>query len=135
MFGTDRPYRSARDDLPEEACVELVRHTGRQVEEQAPAEWRWLGHRVMDVDGSTITMPDMPANQAEYPQLSSQQRGCGFPIARIVVVFSLAVGTVIDAAMASAKASRRAKTVCSARCTRACRKETWCCRPLFQRLV
>ena len=74
-------YCSARDDLPEEACVELMRHTGRQVEEQAPAEWRWLGHRVMDVDGSTITMPDMPANQAEYPQLSSQQRGCGFPIA------------------------------------------------------
>ena len=92
-------YCSARDDLPEEACVELMRHTGRQVEEQAPAEWRWLGHRVMDVDGSTITMPDMPANQAEYPQLSSQQRGCGFPIARIVVVFSLAVGTVIDAAI------------------------------------
>jgi hypothetical protein len=92
-------YCTARDDLPEEACVELMRHTGRHVAEQAPAEWRWLGHRVLDVDGSTITMPDMPANQAEYPQLSSQQRGCGFPIARIVVVFSLAVGTVIDAAI------------------------------------
>jgi hypothetical protein len=28
-----------------------------------------------------------------------QRRGCGFPIARIVVVFSLAVGTVLEAAV------------------------------------
>ena len=38
-------------------------------------------------------------NQAEYPQVPGQRRGCGFPIARIVVVFSLAVGTVLDAAI------------------------------------
>jgi len=69
------------------------------VDEEAPAEWRWLAHRVLDVDGSTLTMPDTPANQAEYPQMSSQRPGCGFPIARIVVVFSLAVGTVLDAAL------------------------------------
>jgi DDE family transposase len=92
-------YCTARDDVPEEACRQLTRDTGRQVDEEAPAEWRWLGHRVLDVDGSTLTMPDTPDNQAEYPQQSSQKRGCGFPIARIVVVFSLAVGTVLDAAI------------------------------------
>lgn len=92
-------YCTARDEVPEEACVQLMRETGRQVDEEAPAEWRWLTHRVLDVDGSTFTMPDTPANQAEYPQLSSQRRGCGFPIARIVVVFSLAVGTVLEAAL------------------------------------
>ena len=54
---------------------------------------------MLDVDGSTITMPDTPENQAEYPQVPGQRRGCGFPIARIVVVFSLAVGTVLDAAI------------------------------------
>jgi putative transposase len=77
----------------------LARDTGRQVEEEAPRSWLWLGHRVLDVDGSTFTMADTKANQAEYPQLSNQKRGCGFPIARIVVVFSLAVGTVLDAAL------------------------------------
>ena len=76
-----------------------MRQTGREADEEAPREWRWLGHRVLDVDGSTLTMPDTPANQAEYPQVPGQQRGCGFPIARIVVVFSLAVGTVLDAAI------------------------------------
>lgn len=92
-------YCTARDDVPEEACVRLMRESGRKVDEEAPPEWRWHGHRVLDVDGSTFTMPDTPANQVEYPQMASQRRGCGFPIARIVVVFSLAVGTVLEAAL------------------------------------
>jgi hypothetical protein len=79
--------------------LQLVRDTGRWVDEEAPGEWRWLGRRVLDVDGSTVTMPDTEDNQAEYPQPSSQRRGCGFPIARILVVFSLATGTVLDAAL------------------------------------
>ena len=33
------------------------------------------GDPTRTVDGSTITMPDTPENQAEYPQLSSQRRG------------------------------------------------------------
>lgn len=92
-------YCTAREEIPEETCVQLMRETGRKVDEEAPPEWRWLGHRVLDVDGSTLTMPDTPANQAEYPQMASQKRGCGFPIARFVVVFSLAVGTVLEAAL------------------------------------
>lgn len=93
-------YCSARDRLPEATCRQLARDSGRQVEQDAPASWRWLGHRVVDVDGSTLTMADTPANQADYPQLASQKPGCGFPIARLVVVFSLAVGTVLDAVLA-----------------------------------
>jgi hypothetical protein len=44
-------------------------------------------------------MPDTPANQKEYPQPSTQKRGLGFPLVRIVVVFSLACGSVLDAAL------------------------------------
>ncbi|MGH9446538.1 MAG: hypothetical protein ACRD3O_12535, partial [Terriglobia bacterium] len=51
-------YCTARDALPEDACRELMRSTGRQTDDEAPAEWRWLGHRVLDVDGSTLTMPE-----------------------------------------------------------------------------
>jgi putative transposase len=92
-------YCAARDTLRESICRRLVRETGADLEREAPSEWLWHGRRVRVVDGSTITMPDTAANQAEYPQLASQAPGCGFPIARIVVVFSLAVGTVLDAAM------------------------------------
>src|SRR6478752_10619302 len=71
-------YCTAREKIPEAACRQLMLQTGRAVDEQAPSEWRWLSRRVLDVDGSTITMPDTPENQAEYPQMSSQRRGCGF---------------------------------------------------------
>ena len=60
------------------------------------ARWFWQG---CVVDGSTITMPDTPANQAAYPQMKAQKPGCGFPIARILVIFSLSVGTVLEAAI------------------------------------
>jgi putative transposase len=96
-------YCTARGDLPEEAIRELVRDTGKQVEEESPESWLWHGRKVRVVDGSTITMPDTPENQAAYPQPKSQQPGCGFPIARIVVIFSLAVGTVLEAAIGKYK--------------------------------
>ena len=92
-------YCAARDALPEDACRQLVGETGRETEDDAPRSWRWHGHRVLNVDGSTFTMADTPENQAEYPQVPGQKPGCGFPIARILVVFSLAVGTVLAAAL------------------------------------
>jgi putative transposase len=92
-------YCTARDSLPEAACRELVRQTGVAAERDAPTEWLWKGRRVCVVDGSTITMPDTAANQAEYPQPRTQAPGCGLPIARIVAVFSLSVGTVLEAAI------------------------------------
>jgi hypothetical protein len=92
-------YCTAREQLPEGGCHQLVSRTGKAVEDKAPPEWLWKGRRVRVVDGSTITMPDTAENQAEYPQSKSQLPGCGFPIARIVVVLSLAVGTVLEAAI------------------------------------
>lgn len=92
-------YCTARDHLPEAVCRQLLRQTGAALDQKAPAEWLWQGRRVKVTDGATITMPDTKKNQAEYPQPSSQKPGCGFPMARIVVVFSLVVGTVLDAAI------------------------------------
>lgn len=92
-------YCTAREELPEEACRQLVRETGQSVAAAAPQAWLWLGRNVVTGDGSTLTMADTPENQAEYPQMASQRPGCGFPIARIVVVFALSVGTVLEAAI------------------------------------
>ena len=92
-------YCTAREALPEAACQELVRRTGRELEAEAPESWLWHGRRVLVVDGSTVTMPDTLENQAEYPQAKTQSLGCGLPIARVLVVFSLAAGVVIEAAI------------------------------------
>lgn len=96
-------YCTARNDLPEEVVHELMRDTGKQVEDESPRTWLWHGRKVRVVDGSTITMPDTPANQAAYPQMKAQKPGCGFPIARILVIFSLSVGTVLEAAIGKYK--------------------------------
>jgi hypothetical protein len=93
------PYCKARKRLPESLLRRLVRETGQDLHRRSPEDWRWQGRRVKVADGTTVSMPDTPANQAEYPQPGSQQPGVGFPIARLVVVFCLACGTVLDAAL------------------------------------
>jgi hypothetical protein len=92
-------YCTARGDLPEEVLHALVRETGKQTEDESPEAWLWHGRKVRVVDGSTVTMPDTPENQAAYPQQKTQKPGCGFPIARILVIFSLSVGTALEAAI------------------------------------
>lgn len=92
-------YCEARQRLPENVVWELVRQTGGSIHEKANRAWLFHGRSVKIVDGSTVIMPDTPANQAAYPQLKSQAPGLGFPILRLLVVFSLAVGTVLEAAV------------------------------------
>jgi DDE family transposase len=92
-------YCEARARLPEGVFWDLVRRTGRAVHEKADLSWLFHGRSVQIIDGSTVVMPDTPRNQEAYPQPSSQKPGLGFPIARILVIFSLAVGTVLEAAM------------------------------------
>jgi hypothetical protein len=92
-------YCEARGRLPEPLFLELVRSTGKELAEKADAAWQWLGRVVKVVDGTTVTMADTRENQQAYPQSRTQAPGAGFPIARIVVIFSLAVGVAIDAAI------------------------------------
>jgi hypothetical protein len=93
------PYCKARKRLPETLLSRLTRETGRTLQDQAPANWRWHGRHVKLADGTTVSMPDTEANQQAYPQNPTQQPGLGFPIARLVVVFSLMCGAVLDAAI------------------------------------
>jgi len=99
-------YCIARDKLEEQAMHRLVKHNGSQAEQTAPDSWLWLGHRVVVADGTTVTMPDTAANQREYPQQTAQKPGCGTPIMRVVVLFSLATGAALDAAMGPYKGKK-----------------------------
>ena len=89
-------YAKARLRLPEALLQTLTRHTGREADRAAPGEWRWRGRVVKLFDGSSVSMPDTPENQAAYPQTSQQTAGVGFPLARIGVLFSLSAGTALD---------------------------------------
>jgi len=86
------PYCQARGKLPLERLDEI--HQGLVTEAQAALATKdlWCGLRVHVADGSTVTLPDTPANQKAYPQQSVQKPGCGFPILRLVALFCLATG-------------------------------------------
>src|SRR5438067_8188511 len=89
-------YCQARKRLPEKFFSDVARQTGRALEAGVDPQWLWKGRRVHVYDGSSVSMPDTPANQAEYPQPVVQRPGLGFPLARIAAVFSLACGAVLD---------------------------------------
>ena len=60
------------------------------------AEELWKGFRVKVIDGTGISMPDTEKNQRAYPQSGEQKPGCGFPFMKIVAVFSLSTGVLLD---------------------------------------
>jgi hypothetical protein len=89
-------YCQARKRLPESFFADVARHAGRVLDAQADPRWLWKRRRVYIYDGSSVSMPDTPRNQAECPQPDTQKPGLGFPLARIAAIFSLACGAVLD---------------------------------------
>lgn len=92
-------YCQARQRLPREMITALTRETGRLLSEQAQPAWCWRGRAVKLADGTGISMPDTPENQARYPQPSTQAQGVGFPLARLVAIICLSTGAVLEAAI------------------------------------
>lgn len=92
-------YCDARQQLPEQLPLELARSIGQDCVAEAKPKWLWKARNVKMVDGTMVTMADTPENQAEYPQPTSQKPGVGFPIARLLLIVSLAVGAVLEVAI------------------------------------
>jgi hypothetical protein len=92
-------YCRARQRLPLEMVRALTRVSGRLLSTQAQQGWRWRGRVVKLADGTGISMPDTPENQAYYPQPRTQAKGVGFPLARLLGVICLSTGVVLDAAI------------------------------------
>ena len=93
------PYCKARQRLPEEVCARLARQVGAELHASDTKHGRLAGRPVKLVDGTTLSMPDTPRNQAAYPQSKSQAPGVGFPMMRVVALLSLATGAVLDLAL------------------------------------
>ena len=93
---TTGAYCQARKRLPEKFFAAVACLVGRALDAKADSRWLWKGRRVYMFDGTTVSMPDTPENQAAYPQVYNQKPGLGFPIARIGVITSLACGAVLN---------------------------------------
>jgi Transposase DDE domain len=94
-------YCNARSRLLTGVLSRLAKRTAQQLQASVADEWKWNGRSVFVVDGSHVSMPDTPENQASYPQPPTQEPGLGFPLARLTVLLSLASGACHDLAMAA----------------------------------
>lgn len=92
-------YCKARAKLPEIVIERLATRVADGCEQKVPDPWLWKGHHVKLADGTTVSMPDTPENQEVYPQQAAQQDGLGFPVARMVMLMSLATAMVCGMAI------------------------------------
>jgi hypothetical protein len=76
-----------RAKLAMKAIQNLLELVYEKLHQKVSPENRWHGHDVFYVDGATVSLDDTPANQAPFPQSSSQKEGLGFPLIRAVFVF------------------------------------------------
>ena len=93
-------YCNARGRIPTAVLRDLAKRTAGELQAGTPERWTWNGRRVFIADGSHVSMPDTPENQARYPQPQAQRPGIGFPLARLAVLLSLATGACHDRAIA-----------------------------------
>jgi len=94
-------YCQARSRLPRErlerAVACLAEHADRRVGPGGS-----LGKRpVKVVDGTTVQLADTPENQERFPQLPHQKPGCGFPLLKLLALFSLSSGAILKVIMES----------------------------------
>ncbi len=94
-------YCQARARLPVGLLEQGLRETATAADRQAPQSRLLQGRPIKAADGSTVSLADTPANQEKYPQQKGQEPGCGFPIMRLSVLFSLQSGAVLQVAKGS----------------------------------
>jgi hypothetical protein len=57
----------------------------------------WLGrHRVFHIDGSTFSMPDTPELRQVFGLPHGPKKGCGFPMAHLLVLFHAQTGLLLE---------------------------------------
>ena len=102
------PYCQARARLELDRLVGLRRHLAGQMESNVPhGAFPW-SRPIKVVDGTCFNLPDTSANRALYPQSTDQKPGCGFPLVRMVGVFSLQTGGGLEKRIAPYRISENA---------------------------
>lgn len=98
---TTSAYCQARKRLGLDTIQLIKQHLAWTLERGVLEAEKWFGRDVRIVDGTGISMPDTPENQARWPQSSLQAAGCGFPQMKVVGLFSLASGALLAEAIGS----------------------------------
>jgi len=97
-------YCKARVRLPVKDIMRVNRTLVRKI---GSGEGRWRGREVKVIDGTCVSMPDTIRNGEIWPQPKGAKAGCGFPVMRLVAMFSLFSGVMVDCSLGSLHAGER----------------------------
>lgn len=104
-------YCQARSRLDPDTLEIINHHLVWSLERHVRPADRWLGGRTVKVvDGTNLSMPDTAANQEAWPQSPSQAPGLGFPLMKLLGLFSLSSGALL--ARASGRWSAHESRLC-----------------------
>ncbi len=95
----DSAYVQARLRLPRERLEKALSATAATADRRVGYTTKLQGRPVKVVDGSSTQLADTSANQKAYPQHRLQKPGCGFPLLKFVVLFSLGSGAILSVMM------------------------------------
>jgi hypothetical protein len=94
---SDEAYCQARKRLPLALFRDLLERVCDALFPQMQDSARWHGHRTWMIDGSSFSMPDTAELQAHFGQPGAQAKGCGFPVAHLLVLFHAGTGLLLRA--------------------------------------
>lgn len=63
----------------------------------------WRGMPIKAIDGTSVQIPDSPANREVFPLPSGQAEGCGFPVVSLVGLIDLNHGGLRDFAQSTVR--------------------------------
>ena len=92
-------YCQARMRLPLAVIQTLARQVYRRISGAIDSEYQhcWHGHRVLLMDSTSFSMPDTTELKAHFGQPGQQKKGCGFPVAHVLMLFNARTGLAVDA--------------------------------------
>lgn len=90
-------YIQARARLPFERLLQALGFSAATADRRCArnAAGFLAGRPIKVVDTTSTQLPDTTANQLRYPQPAGQKRGCGFPVMKVMALFSLASGAIL----------------------------------------
>jgi hypothetical protein len=103
-------YCQARSRLPLAVLQTLLARTANALRPLAD-DGRWRGHRTFLIDGTGVALPDTPALQEAFGQPTNQAPGCGFPVARVLVLFHAGTGVLLKLLTAPLRSHEVAQAV------------------------
>jgi hypothetical protein len=89
-------YCQARKRIPKERLEKALHLSAESADHIAGNIVPGWNRPIKVVDATSFRMPDTSANRKEFPYPAGQKKGCGFPVAKALALFSLASGALLN---------------------------------------